>query len=76
MTLAALGLTSRNGKPLNAQSLHNLLRNPIYIGRIRTAGWAVDRKGDFEPLVSEPVFLRSTGSFVRADGGRAEQGSG
>lgn len=55
--LTALGLRSRQGKPLSPQSLHNLLRNPVYAGRIRSSIGGDEQAGDFEPLVSDVLFL-------------------
>ena len=57
-TLEATGLRTRSGKPLTAQSLHNVLKNPIYVGRIRATAWSIERPGDFEPLVSDDLFNR------------------
>lgn len=56
-TLEALGLKSRGGEALTAQSLHNLLRNPVYAGRIRSS-LGDERRGDFEPVVAEDLFER------------------
>jgi site-specific DNA recombinase len=56
--LTSLGLRSRNGNALSVQSLHNPLRNPIYMGRIRSAGWESEYEGDFQPIVPESLFLR------------------
>jgi len=56
-SLDALGLRARTGRSLTAQSLHNLLRNPVYAGRIRSS-MGDEQLGDFEPLVSESLFLR------------------
>src|SRR5262249_30631080 len=56
--LAALGLKSRQGKALGAQSLHNLLKNPIYMGAIRVPRWNIDCAGDFESIVPESLFRR------------------
>jgi site-specific DNA recombinase len=53
------GLSTRRGKPLSMQTLHAILRNPLYAGRITVPKWGiVDRCGDFEALVSEAVFDR------------------
>jgi site-specific DNA recombinase len=57
-TLAALGLTSRRGRPLTAQSLHHLLKNPVYVGAVRVPRWNIECQGDFEAIVSESLFLR------------------
>lgn len=56
--LAARGLTSRDsrasGGPLNRASLHRLLSNPYYAGKVRHRGVVYD--GSHEPLVSEATF--------------------
>ena len=54
--ITALGLKSRAGKPLTAQSLQNLLRNPAYAGRVVSRRWKAEYPGDFEPVVSESLF--------------------
>jgi site-specific DNA recombinase len=56
-TLESLGLRTTRGRALTAQSLHNLLRNPVYTGRIRSS-MGDEQTGDFEPLVPESLFLR------------------
>ena len=53
--IVGLGLRTRKGKGLSAQSLHSLLRNPLYAARIETA-WGVSAPGDFEPLVAPALF--------------------
>lgn len=53
---AGLGLKTKNGKALTPQSLHNLLTNPIYVGRIRASKWNLEQQGDFDPLVSDDLF--------------------
>ena len=57
-TLDGLGLKTKQGKALSIQSFHNLLRNPVYIGRVRSS-FGDEQAGDFEPLVSEALFLRA-----------------
>ncbi len=52
------GLRTRKGLKLSPQSLHALLRNPVYIGRLEVPKWTISRPGDFEPLVSENVFRK------------------
>jgi site-specific DNA recombinase len=53
--VSALGL-NRNGRPLAAQSFSNLLRNPIYKGKVVSKGFDFEGPGDFEPLVDEQTF--------------------
>jgi hypothetical protein len=71
-SITASGLKARNGKPLTPQSLYNLLRNPIYTGRIRATSWNLEQPGDFEPLVSDEVF-RHVQHRLRAKGEPADQ---
>ena len=54
--VTALGLRSLAGKPLAPQTFGNLLRNPIYYGRIIVESFEVDREGDFEPIISKELF--------------------
>ncbi len=53
-----LGLRTRRGKPLSAQTLHNILRNPVYVAQMRVESWKATYQGDFEPLVTEEAFNR------------------
>lgn len=54
--LNAVGLRTKRGRPLTAQSLSSILKNPIYTGRVVVPRWCVDLPGDFEPIVSESLF--------------------
>ena len=69
--MTALGLTTRSGKPLSAQSFAALLRNRLYAGWVEVPKWGVSARGDFEPLVPDALFRRvqrllgSTGDSVR-----------
>ena len=54
----SLGLRTRRGAPLSAQSFNAVLRNPIYAGRLEVPTWDCSHRGDFEPLVSEEIFRR------------------
>ena len=54
--MLALGLTSRNGRPLTPQSFGNLLKNPAYCGRLVSKTWGLSGRGDWHPLVSEETF--------------------
>ena len=55
----ARGLASRTGRPL-AQSYvrKNVLRNPIYCGRLVVSRWKIDREGTWEPIVSRDLWNR------------------
>ena len=48
--LQALGLEGKRGKSITNNSLHTLLHNPIYYGRVRVDKWEIDTPGSFEPL--------------------------
>lgn len=50
----ALGLRTRKGSVLPKGSLHHLLRNPIYYGKIRWEGTLYP--GNHEPLISKALF--------------------
>jgi site-specific DNA recombinase len=56
--LALKGLQTRRGRPLSPQRLGDLLRNPLYAGRVEVREWGVAARGDFEPLVPETIFDR------------------
>jgi site-specific DNA recombinase len=53
-TFNALGLTSREGKPLVRTQFHRLLQNPIYYGLIRYGGEI--HEGKHEPLITKKLF--------------------
>jgi hypothetical protein len=55
-TATALGLKTRKGRTLTPQSLHNLLTNSIYVGRIKATAWNLEHEGDFEPLIGDDMF--------------------
>jgi site-specific DNA recombinase len=56
-----LGLRTRTGQPLSPQSFNQMLRKPVYVGRIDSPEFGVTRRGDWEPMVSEAVFYRAQG---------------
>jgi DNA invertase Pin-like site-specific DNA recombinase len=60
-----IGLVTRRGNKLTINRLYELLRNRAYIGLTSAAAWAIESKGDFEPLVSEDLFVRVQGEFAR-----------
>jgi recombinase len=41
------------------QSFGQLMRNPIYIGKIESPDYGVSTRGDFEPIVDEATFYRA-----------------
>jgi site-specific DNA recombinase len=57
-----LGLRTKQGRPSAWSRLYELLRQPVYMGIVRNATWGKDKRGDFEPLVSEHTFARVQGS--------------
>ncbi len=52
-----LGL-NRSGKQLSLQSFGEMLKNPIYRGRIVSEALGFDGEADFEPLVSDELWNR------------------
>jgi site-specific DNA recombinase len=48
---------TRRGKKLTLQSFGSMLRKPIYAGRVSLPCWGIDRLGEFQPNVSEELFL-------------------
>ena len=57
--LSNLGLRTRKGRPVSAQSFEKLLRNPLYAGWISVRKCSVAKRGSFEPLVDESFSRRS-----------------
>lgn len=55
-TSFALGLKSPNGGVLTKASIHNLLRNPIYIGKVRWDGSEFD--GHHDPLTDVETYAK------------------
>jgi len=55
--LTAKGLRNRNGRPLSVSSLHLILTNPFYLGKIQLRGRIF--LGNHEPLVPQAVFRRT-----------------
>jgi len=52
--VAALGLTTRTGRPVPSQTFSRMIRNPFYCGWIEKNGTRV--RGNHVPLVSEDLF--------------------
>jgi hypothetical protein len=50
------GLRSRKGLKLSPQSFGQMMRNPIYVGKVESPDYDVSTKGNFEPLVDEARF--------------------
>ena len=55
----AAGLRSRESLSLSPQSFGQMMRNPIYIGKLESRDYGVSVPGDFEPLVDEATFCRA-----------------
>ena len=53
------GLRSRKGLALSPQSFGQMMRNPIYVGKVESPDYGVSTQGDFEPLVDEATFYRA-----------------
>jgi DNA invertase Pin-like site-specific DNA recombinase len=56
----AWGLRNRRGAPLSSQAIGMLLRNQLYAGIVDVPEYGVrNKRGDFDPLVSEALFFRA-----------------
>ena len=55
----AAGLRSRKGLTLSPQSFGQMMRNPIYIGKIDSPDYGISTRGDFEAVVDEATFYRA-----------------
>ena len=53
--MTALGLRSKKGNKLTPHSFFKMLRNPVYIGQMKSGKWGT-QKGLHAPLVSEHIF--------------------
>jgi site-specific DNA recombinase len=60
-TMTALGLRSKKGRKLTPHVFLKMLRNPVYIGKMKSKKWGTI-KGLHEPIVNEQVF-RNVHSF-------------
>ena len=67
--VTSLGLVTRRGRPMSLQSFGDMLRNPLYMGRVVVPKWGFEGPGDFEALVSPELFE----SVQAALEGRTEQ---
>ena len=57
--VTALGLRTRKGKRLTAQTFGALLKNPTYAGVLTAPGFGIEGvRGDFQPLISHDLFAR------------------
>ena len=54
--LTAMGLRSKGGNKLTPHTFLKMLRNPVYIGLMKSKKWGITCKGLHAPLVSEQVF--------------------
>jgi DNA invertase Pin-like site-specific DNA recombinase len=52
------GTTAARGRKLSAATLHRILRNPFYAGRIVSKRWGVETKGEHPALIDELTFER------------------
>ncbi len=52
------GFRTRAGSTMNPQSFGRMLTNRLYTGFIDMPHFAVSRRGDFDPLVSDETFYR------------------
>jgi site-specific DNA recombinase len=56
--VTALGLRTRAGRPVSAQTFTQTLLKPVYAGRIVVPEWDIDVPGNFEPIISAELFER------------------
>lgn len=54
--LTRMGLRTKKGHPLTAQTVQRMLKNELYCGRMVSKKWVRRVKGDFTPLISEELF--------------------
>lgn len=59
---------------LTLQTFHRMLRNPVYYGRLRSPGFAIDRDGDWVPLVDERIWRLTQARFEPASAPTARKG--
>jgi site-specific DNA recombinase len=62
----AAGLRSRKALALSPQSFGQMMRNPIYVGKVESPDYGVSVQGDFEPLVDEATVLPRAGRSRRS----------
>lgn len=55
-TLRALGLRTRKGGFVSAQTLCAILRHPLYAGQVRSHAWGVEAAGAFPAIVDERTW--------------------
>jgi site-specific DNA recombinase len=53
------GLRSRKGLAISPQSFGQMMRNPIYVGKVESPDYGVSTRADFDPLVDEATFYRA-----------------
>ena len=67
--LASVGLQSTTGKPLSKSRFDDMIKNPLYKGRILHPSWEIDVAGDFEAIVSEELW--NSANSIRKRRGKA-----
>lgn len=61
----ALGLTTKENRPLMLGRLYEMLRHPVYAGVLRTASFQIDTPGDFAPIVTPEIFAQVQRQLTR-----------
>ena len=61
--LTALGVRTKRGTPLTPQQLNEILKKPIYAGRIVVDSYGVQTTGDFEAIVPWSLYERVQAMF-------------
>ncbi len=54
--LTTLGLRTRGGRDLSAQTFEKMLKNPIYTGAVVVPSWGISCPGDFDALIPKKLF--------------------
>lgn len=67
------GLRSATGKRIGRQTWHQMMRNPLYGGRVVHDGWGIDTEAAFAPIVPRETFLLAQEAL---EGRRREEGPG
>lgn len=56
--VSTLGLRGRGGEPVSAQTFEQMLRKPVYAGKVVVPQWDIDVRGRHQALVDEDTFYR------------------
>jgi site-specific DNA recombinase len=65
--LNAAGFCTHKGGRVSTQTINKILSNPIYSGWMVIENWDMRERDDFEPIVTEDLFLRVNPKAALAD---------